>query len=664
MSIEASDVVVRVRLSGGAAFKAEADGVAQSVDTIGAAGKKADLSNLENGAAGAAGTTATLTKKASNLGNTLINLGRALAPASAGLSVLGYYATKTSMAFQKSMMLLVTQANLPRKNLQGLTKDVLALSKVVGQSPLALANGAYSIVSSGVHKNAQIIKDLKTAGVMAAVGNDTVDNTAKALMFVLSTHISKVLSPGRVAAYLEAAIGSGNMHMEDITQSMSSGILPMLKLTGMSFQQILAAAAALTREGVPASQVMSRMRLTLTSMMSPTGAGMKAMADLGLNQFALADDLRRPGGLLTAMQDLSMHAGALRNRNRANSDISAIFGRSRGLANAASLIKALPQMYQIYHTVLTATPKLLQKHFQETKTTQAFKWSQIKAELDAAIIPLGQAIQKYLLPLLPPLVKDLTGVISAFGHLPSGVKKSVVMFGALIVALTPVLFVLGGVLKWFGLIAKLLGMFGTVLGWIARFILVPLGEIILDVIAAVGFATIAIGILVAAVVVVVYIFRKQLWDAIKAVAGFLAGVFMHVWHAVVSVAKDLWGIFKSLGKVVEKVIGFFGHLGGGILHAVTHPLGTIGSLFSHIPFLAEGGNITGSGMAVVGERGPELLSIPRGAQVTPLAGSGMTALKSSLGDSGGINLTSIVQLDGKVIATSVAKVVRNQNNRK
>ena len=58
---------------------------------------------------------------------------------------------------------------------------------------------------------------------------------------------------------------------------------------------------------------------------------------------------------------------------------------------------------------------------------------------------------------------------------------------------------------------------------------------------------------------------------------------------------------------------------------------------------------------MVGERGPELLSLPRGASVTPLPTGGNTSLRTSNGD-GGISLVVNTLLDGKVIATAVAKV--------
>jgi len=47
-----------------------------------------------------------------------------------------------------------------------------------------------------------------------------------------------------------------------------------------------------------------------------------------------------------------------------------------------------------------------------------------------------------------------------------------------------------------------------------------------------------------------------------------------------------------------------------------------GIKIKEIPRLAEGGDIIGSGHAIVGEAGPELLSLPTGARVTPLAAAG------------------------------------------
>ncbi|WP_327679475.1 phage tail tape measure protein [Kitasatospora sp. NBC_00458] len=85
--------------------------------------------------------------------------------------------------------------------------------------------------------------------------------------------------------------------------------------------------------------------------------------------------------------------------------------------------------------------------------------------------------------------------------------------------------------------------------------------------------------------------------------------------------------------------------------------GVGGSGFSmpRIPMLAKGGHITGSGTVLVGEAGPELLSLPGGATVTPLtravAGGGGGTVRVVIDVTGADSqlrrlMRSIVRLDG------------------
>lgn len=84
-----------------------------------------------------------------------------------------------------------------------------------------------------------------------------------------------------------------------------------------------------------------------------------------------------------------------------------------------------------------------------------------------------------------------------------------------------------------------------------------------------------------------------------------------------SMFNGLWTGFKS---IVNKLIGGWNRLqftiGGGSFAGISIPSASFGT--PNIPFLAKGGDVQRSGMAMVGERGPELVSLSRGAQVTPL----------------------------------------------
>lgn len=456
MALEASELAVRVKLLGGAAFKAEADSTAGSLDKIGMAGKKSGASV----AAGSNKSHSMLTKMggtASKVGGQMIGLGRTMSMAGIPIAAVGYYATKASSQFGQAMTLLSTQANMPIKSIKSVSAAVEKMAPAVGATPLALAQALYPIESIGL-RGPKAMNALTAAAKGSAVGLDSLENTADAVTTVMASKIKGSGGPVEAMSIMDRSIGLGKMHLQDLTESFKSGIVPISKQFGLSFKQILAAASGLTRVGIPANQVMARMRLTLTSMIAPTTAGLKAMSTMGITQFQLADDLRKPGGLLTALQDIKTHADALGNKDQANALIASMFGKSRGMASIGSLLEQLPQIQGIYSKVMATTPQTLNTHFAQTQQTSAFKYKQIQANLDSAMIKLGDALNKVLLPLLTKLVPILTSVVTWFGKLSPGTQKFlVILMGAAVVG-GPLLMFVGAIVKVGGL---LLGAFSA-----------------------------------------------------------------------------------------------------------------------------------------------------------------------------------------------------------
>lgn len=90
--------------------------------------------------------------------------------------------------------------------------------------------------------------------------------------------------------------------------------------------------------------------------------------------------------------------------------------------------------------------------------------------------------------------------------------------------------------------------------------------------------------------------------------------FGNVFEGIVNIAKvPINAIIKMLNSAIDglnsiKIPDWVPGVGGKNLN------------ISKIPMLAEGGVVDQGGVAMVGEAGPELLSLPRGASVTPLSG--------------------------------------------
>lgn len=644
--LEASELSVRVRLLGGASFKAEADGVSRSVAGIGAAGKKADISPGVNRSAHA---LSNLGGKMSKVGGTMMNVGRTMATAGLPIAALGYYAVRSSAQFGQAMTLLSTQAAYPQKSLAALSKQVEDMAPKFGATPVAMANAMYPIASVGLRGTAALTT-LKAAAIGSAVGLDSLSNTADAVTTTMASHIKGAGGPVEAMSIMDKAIGLGKMHLVDLTDSFKSGIIPISQQFGLSFKQILAAASGLTRVGIPANQVMARMRLTLTSMIAPTTMGLKAMAKMGITQFQLADDLHKPGGLITALADIKMHAAALGSPDLANQSIAQMFGKSRGMASIGSLLQQLPQIESIYGQVMNTTPATLMTHFDQTKATAAFKYKQIQSALDTAMIHLGDAINRYLLPALAKLVPMLTGAVKWFGQLSPSVKKFIMILLAAVVVGGPIFMFAGALVKTVGAII-------TAIGWIGR--LGMASEAAAGAQGAGGLAAFGLGL--ARVIPLLALFAVAL-AVRKRVVPAVNRTVQHALHPGRATQQDLRSGGGSYG------LGAFGGgrmpFGGGD--------GGLNLLGLHIPWLADGGTVQHAGMAIVGDMGPELLSLPRGATVTPNVGPSSfhadlqdtRLLGSAGGGSGDQTIVCQVVLNDRVVAESVNNFNRKTQNRR
>jgi len=135
--------------------------------------------------------------------------------------------------------------------------------------------------------------------------------------------------------------------------------------------------------------------------------------------------------------------------------------------------------------------------------------------------------------------------------------------------------------------------------------------------------------------------KAEIMGIISPIIGFVKSVFEKLASVVPPIWNAFWGGLKSIvSSIIDSIVS---HVKSGINNLISiinsgiRGLNKLASAASaipgiganipqigEIPQLADGGNITQGGTALVGERGPELLSLPRGARVSPLGGQGIT----------------------------------------
>ena len=224
----------------------------------------------------------------------------------------------------------------------------------------------------------------------------------------------------------------------------------------------------------------------------------------------------------------------------------------------------------------------------------------LKAQAQGQFAKAGAAALEALTPAIEGIVNALSKVLEFIGNLNPEVIKVVTIIAAIVAAISPVAAIIAKIAGLLATLAPLLPVIGTALAALAS----PVTLVIAGIAALV--------LVLADLVKTIY----DNWDKIKQkftdAKDYVVGIFEKIRDAVKEkinavidfVNKGIEAINKLIAKINDSALGkFFGI-----------NIGSVGTL----PALAGGGSLA-SGSALVGENGPELLSMSNGrANVQPL----------------------------------------------
>lgn len=174
---------------------------------------------------------------------------------------------------------------------------------------------------------------------------------------------------------------------------------------------------------------------------------------------------------------------------------------------------------------------------------------------------------------------------------------------------------------------------------------------------AIGF--VAAGVVVYEIATHFQFFKKVAVEAVDFVAhkymAFL-GFFIEVPAKLRAAGRGMWDFLKMGFKTaIDWILS-----GWNKLHfkmpGIHTPFGSIGGFdlgLPHIPLLYEGGTTSHAGLAIVGDRGPELLSLPVGARVDPLTPGQRPQLPPGTWQGSGHQLVVVCQIDRREVARAV-----------
>lgn len=115
--------------------------------------------------------------------------------------------------------------------------------------------------------------------------------------------------------------------------------------------------------------------------------------------------------------------------------------------------------------------------------------------------------------------------------------------------------------------------------------------------------------------------KDQVTGRVSAMVGLFTSLPGRISRATSGMFNGIRAAFRSaINWIVGKWNGLSFTIGGGSFMGMSVPSASFGT--PNLPYLAKGGNILQGGSVVVGDAGPEILTLPSGATVTPLSRGG------------------------------------------
>ena len=318
----------------------------------------------------------------------------ALVGAAAGLTS----AVRSAAALEKRLAEIATISPEVAKDIRGFTEDIGKLSIATRTESGLLAEGLYQTISAGITNTSDAFKVLEVSANAARAG---LTDTAVAVDGITSVINAFGLASSEADNISDAffkTVELGKTRFEDISASIGN-VAPLASQLGVSYQEVLAAGAALTTGGKTLSESLTGVRGIMNAILRPSQEAVDIAQELGID-FSVA--ALKAKGLSGFLRDLEIQAGG---------DVEVmgqLVGRVEGLQAVLALTGNQADTFTNNLNAIETSAGATDKALSKINNTFDSQIALLKTQLSFALDTLGTE----LLPDVTMAVEGLTDALN------------------------------------------------------------------------------------------------------------------------------------------------------------------------------------------------------------------------------------------------------------
>ena len=373
--------------------------------------------------------------KLSAFGSKMQNVGKSM---TVGLTLplvaVGVAAGKMAFDFDKSMTSITALVGVGAEEVAKMGDTAKKMAVDTGKSAGEAAEALFFITSAGL-RGSDAMEVLEASLKGAAIGLGETKIIADLSTSALNAYGAENLSASDATDILTAAVREGKLEASALAGSLG-GVVPIASNMGISFDQLGAAMAAMSRTGTDAAVGATQLNAILASLKKPTAEAEIALTKMGMSTASVQDSLRNDGLLdtLVMLQD---------GLTKTGQDTTAIFPNIRALKGVLDLTGAGLETNREIFDALTNSMGATNEAFKKTAKSASFKMTKALNQMKSSLIEVGTVILVALVPAVQKIGSFLTKMSDKFKALSPTMQKLIVGFAGVLAIAGPLIIVFG-----------------------------------------------------------------------------------------------------------------------------------------------------------------------------------------------------------------------------
>ena len=237
-----------------------------------------------------------------SIGKSMTTLGasftKAITVPIAGASVAIF---KFGKDFEKEISKVVGLVGVSSDTVEAWKNDILKMAPDVSKTPNELADAMFFVTSAGL-RGAEALDVLRTSARASAAGLGETKTIADLVTSAMNAYGSENLSAAKATDIITAAVREGKAEAFELAASMGQ-VLPLASELGVTFDQVAATQASMTRTGTDASEAATQLKSIMAGLIKPSKQAEAQLAAMGTSSSEMRKKIKEDG-LLSALIDL------------------------------------------------------------------------------------------------------------------------------------------------------------------------------------------------------------------------------------------------------------------------------------------------------------------------------------------------------------------------